>query len=286
MDPSSESLSKPRFLERIKRFFSPKPLNREELVDTLHNALEQQLLDSDALSMIEGAMQVSDLQARDIMVQRNQMDVIDLEDSPEVVLPFVIETGHSRFPVINGSRDNIVGILLAKELLRYHIDSSLCIADMVRPARFIPETKRLNVLLKEFRNRRNHMAIVVDEYGNTAGLVTIEDVMEQIVGDIEDEYDLSDTEENNIVEDADGNWRIKASMALSDLNATIGSHFVGEEDQTVGDFVLKLFGYLPKRDEEMVVDHYLFRVLKADSRSIQSLFLSHIPFNHLDDAET
>lgn len=285
MDPSSESLSKPRFLERIKRFLFPKPLNREELVDTLHNAFEQRLLDSDALSMIEGAMQVSDLQARDIMVHRNQMDVIDIEDNPETVVPFVIETGHSRFPVIDGSRDNIVGILLAKELLRYHLDLSLRIADMVRPAIFIPETKRLNVLLKEFRNRRNHMAIVVDEYGNTAGLVTIEDVMEQIVGDIEDEYDLSDTEENNIVEDADGNWRIKASMFLSDLNETIGSHFEGEENQTVGDFLLNLFGYLPKRGDVMAVDHYLFRVLKADSRSIQSLFLYPAPSNHLDDTE-
>lgn len=285
MDPSSEPLSKPRFLERISRFLSRKPQDREELVDTLHNAFERQLLDSDALSMIEGAMQVSDLQARDIMVQRNQMDVIDIDDSPDMFLPFVIETGHSRFPVVNGSRDNIVGILLAKELLRYHADTSLRIADMVRPALFIPETKRLNVLLKEFRHNRNHMAIVVDEYGNTAGLVTIEDVMEQIVGDIEDEYDLIDTDENNIVEDADGNWRIKASMLLSDLNAAIGAQFVNETGETVADFVCALFGHLPRRGEEMTVGNYQFRVLRADSRSVQSLFVSSIHSTAVADAE-
>lgn len=284
MDPSEPS-SKPRWFERLTRFISREPNDREELVDTLHNAFERQLLDSDALSMIEGAMQVSDLQASDIMVHRNQMDVIDINDSLETLLPFLIERGHSRFPVVNGSRDNIVGILLAKELLRYHTDKNLCIADMVRPAIFIPETKRLNVLLKEFRYNHNHMALVVDEYGNTAGLVTIEDVMEQIVGDIEDEYDLSDTDENNFVEDADGNWRIKASMMLADLNSAIGSHFEGEENQTVGDFVLGLFGYLPKRGAEITVDQYLFRVLKADSRNIQTLFLYPAPSSYFSDAE-
>jgi magnesium and cobalt transporter len=273
MDPSSEPSSKPGWLERLISFFSREPHDREELVETLHSAFERQLLDSDALTMIEGALQVSDLQARDIMVPRSQMDVIDIDDSPETLLPFVIDTAHSRFPVIKGNKDNILGILLAKDLLRYYAGTALNITDMLRPAIFIPESKRLNILLKEFRHKRNHMAIVVDEYGGTAGLVTIEDVMEQIVGEIEDEYDF-DEAEDNIVEDAEGNWRIKAITPIEDLNQTIGSHFVGEDFHTVGGLVLSLFGYVPKRGEEISAQGYQFRILRSDSRSVQTILLS------------
>jgi magnesium and cobalt transporter len=284
MDSPSAPSSKLGWLERLTSFLSREPHDREELVETLHNAFERQLLDSDALTMIEGALQVSDLQARDIMVPRSQMDVIDKGDSPETFLPFVIETAHSRFPVVDGNKDNILGILLAKDLLRYYAGEVLNISDLVRPAVFIPESKRLNILLKEFRHNRNHMAIVVDEYGGTAGLVTIEDVMEQIVGDIEDEYDFDETEDN-IVEDADGNWRVKATTSIEDLNQTIGSNFVGENVHTVGGLVLSLFGYVPKRGEEISSNNYQFRILRADSRSVQTVFLSKLPSSSIDEHE-
>lgn len=284
MEPSSEPSLKPTWLERLTHFLSREPHDREELVETLHNAYERQLLDSDALSMIEGALQVSDLQARDIMIPRSQMDAIDIEDSPETFLPFVIEKAHSRFPVIDGGKDNILGILLAKDLLRYYAGKSLNIKDMLRPAVFIPESKRLNILLKEFRNNRNHMAIVVDEYGGTAGLVTIEDVMEQIVGDIEDEYDFDETEDN-IVEDADGNWRIKAITPIADVNETLDCHFIGDDVHTLGGLALSLFGHVPKRGEEASMDGYLFRILRADSRRVHTILLQKITPDTLAHAD-
>ncbi|HZV99612.1 MAG TPA: CBS domain-containing protein, partial [Methylophilaceae bacterium] len=178
---------KPRWLERLSTLLLREPEDREQLIELLHSAYEKNLLDADALSMIEGVLQVSEIQVRDIMIPRSQMDVIDITDSPEAFIPYVIETAHSRFPVIDENKDDIIGILLAKDLLRYYAGEDFDVRDMLRPAIFIPESKRLNVLLKEFRSNRNHIAIVVDEYGGVAGMVTIEDVLEQIVGDIEDE---------------------------------------------------------------------------------------------------
>ena len=192
------------WLERLGAMLIRKPEDREQLITLLHSAFERNLLDSDALSMIEGVMQVSEMQARDIMVPRSQMDVVDISEKPEKFIPFVIEAAHSRFPVTEGSEDNIIGILLAKDLLRYYAgEEEFNMRDMLRPAVFIPESKRLNVLLKDFRSNRNHTAIVVNEYGGVAGLVTIEDVLEQIVGEIEDEYDFNE-EEDNIVTESDG----------------------------------------------------------------------------------
>ena len=185
MASESETSNKPSLLERLSHFLLREPEDREQLVELLHSAYENQLMDGDSLEMIEGVLQVSEMQVRDIMIPRSQMDVIDITDSPKTFIPHVIETAHSRFPVIEDDKNDVIGILLAKDLLRYYEEFE--VREMLRPAVFIPESKRLNVLLKEFRSNRNHIAMVVDEYGGVAGMVTIEDVLEQIVGDIEDE---------------------------------------------------------------------------------------------------
>lgn len=267
----NEPPPKSGWLERLGAMLIRKPEDREQLITLLHSAFERNLLDSDALSMIEGVMQVSEMQARDIMVPRSQMDVVDISQKPEKFIPFVIETAHSRFPVTEGSEDDIIGILLAKDLLRYYADpEEFNIRDMLRPAVFIPESKRLNVLLKEFRSNRNHMAIVVNEYGGVAGLVTIEDVLEQIVGEIEDEYDF-DEEEANIVSESDSLYRVKAITEIDSFNEALGANFDSDDYDTIGGLVLKEFGRLPSRDEAVVIGDFKFTVLRADSRRLHTL---------------
>jgi magnesium and cobalt transporter len=247
------------------------PEDREQLIELLHSSHERNLLDADALAMIEGVLQVSELQARDIMVPRSQMDVIDVVESPDKFIPFVIQTAHSRFPVTSGNKDDIVGILLAKDLLRYYAgEEEFNVREMLRPAVFIPESKPLNVLLKEFRKNRNHIAIVVDEYGGVAGLVTIEDVLEQIVGDIEDEYDFDEVEDN-IVQDKTGQFRVKAVTEITDFNEKFGTDFSDDEFDTIGGLVLKRFGRVPKRGEQVVMDGFTFKVVRADSRRLHLL---------------
>ena len=204
------------------------------------------------------------------MIPRAQMDVVDINDAPETFIPFVIETAHSRFPVIDKDRDDIIGVLLAKDLLRHYAEDDADIRGMLRPAVFIPESKRLNVLLKEFRSNRNHIAIVVNEYGGVAGLVTIEDVLEQIVGDIEDEYDFDETEDN-IIRESDGVYRVKASTEIGDFNQTLGTHFSDEEFDTVGGLIISRFGHLPKRGESVKFDGFQFSVLRADSRRLHAV---------------
>lgn len=265
-------IHKASWLERLTAFLLREPEDREELVELLHSAFERHLLDADALSMIEGVLQVSDLQVRDVMIPRSQIDIIDVDESPEEFIPFVIRTSHSRFPVYDGSKDNIIGILLAKDLLRYYAGEEFDVRDMLRPAVFIPESKRLNVLLKEFRANRNHMAIVVDEYGGVAGLVTIEDVVEQIVGDIEDEYDFDETEDN-ILQDRQGRWRVKAITPVEDLNEVLGSGFNEEDMDTVGGLVIAEFGRVPKRGDSVSFNGFHFQVLRADSRRIHSVLI-------------
>lgn len=266
-DPSPKS----GWLDRLGAMLIRKPEDREQLITLLHSAFERNLLDSDALSMIEGVMQVSEMHARDIMVPRSQMDVVDISKKPEQFIPFVIEAAHSRFPVIEGSEDEIIGILLAKDLLRYYADpDEFNIRDMLRPAVFIPESKRLNVLLKDFRSNRNHMAIVVNEYGGVAGLVTIEDVLEQIVGDIEDEYDF-DEEEANIVMEADGRYRVKAITEIDNFNEALGANYSSEDYDTIGGLVLNKFGRLPVRNEAVVIGQFKFTVQRADSRRLHVL---------------
>jgi len=268
-DPES---SKPGFLERLSAFLLREPEDREQLIQLLHSAYERNLLDADALSMMEGVLQVSERQVREIMIPRAQMDVIDISEPPEKFIPFVIETAHSRFPVIDGDKDNIIGILLAKDLLRYYAGEEFNVRDMLRPAVFVPEAKRLNVLLRDFRSNRNHIALVADEYGGVSGMVTIEDVLEQIVGDIEDEYDF-DEDEDNIIPDGAGHYRVKADTEIDDFNEALGTEFGDEEYDTVGGLVLKAAGQLPKRGDHVQIGDLNFAVLRADSRRLYSLLV-------------
>jgi magnesium and cobalt transporter len=269
--PEPES-HKPTLLERLSALLLREPEDREQLVKLLHGAYENNLLDADALSMMEGVLQVSERQVREIMIPRAQMDVIDISLSPEEFIPFVIETAHSRFPVVEGDKDNIIGILLAKDLLRYYAGEEFDMRDMLRPVVFVPEAKRLNVLLRDFRSNRNHIALVVDEYGGVSGMVTIEDVLEQIVGDIEDEYDF-DVDEDNIIADGTGHYRVKADTEIADFNAALGSDFSDEEYDTVGGLVLKAAGQLPKCGDRLHFGELTFTVLRADSRRFYTLLV-------------
>jgi magnesium and cobalt transporter len=264
--------SKPSLLERLSAFLLREPEDREQLVQLLHSAYERNLLDADALSMMEGVLQVSERQVREIMIPRAQIDVIDISEPPEKFIPFVIETAHSRFPVIDGDKDNIIGILLAKDLLRYYAGEEFDVRDMLRPAIFVPEAKRLNVLLRDFRSNRNHIALVADEYGGVSGMVTIEDVLEQIVGDIEDEYDF-DENEDNIIPDGAGLYRVKADTEIADFNGALGTEFSDEEYDTVGGLVLKAAGQLPNRGDHIHFGELTFTVLRADSRRLYSLLV-------------
>jgi magnesium and cobalt transporter len=268
----SESISKPGFLERLSTMLLREPEDREQLIALLHSAYERNLLDADALSMMEGVIQVSERQVREIMIPRAQMDVIDISQLPEKFIPYVIETAHSRFPVTDGDKDNIIGILLAKDLLRYYAGEEFDVRDMLRPAVFVPESKRLNILLRDFRSNRNHIALVVDEYGGVCGMVTIEDVLEQIVGDIADEYDF-DEDEDNIIRQDDAHWRVKADTEIADFNEALGTEFSDEDYDTIGGLVLKAAGQLPKRNERIQIGEWQFTVLRADSRRLYSLLV-------------
>jgi magnesium and cobalt transporter len=273
---SEKPNSKPGLLERLSNFLLREPEDREQLVTLLHSAYENHLMDADSLAMIEGVLQVSEMQVRDIMIPRSQMDVIDISEPPEIFIPRVIETAHSRFPVIEENKNDVIGILLAKDLLRYYAGEEFEVRDMLRPAVFIPESKRLNVLLKDFRSNRNHIAIVVDEYGGVAGMVTIEDVLEQIVGDIEDEYDY-DEDEDNIIRDEEGRYRVKALTEILDFNEALGTNFSDEEFSTIGGLVVNRFGHLPKRGDEVVIDNLSVKVVRADSRRLHSILVEKLP---------
>ena len=262
---------KPSLLDRLSALLTREPEDREDLVAVLRGAFEHRLIDADALSMIEGVLSVSETTVRDIMIPRAQMDCVSIDDEPADFIPLIVETKHSRFPVIGESKDDVVGILLAKELLGYYAHpEQFNLREILRPAVFVPESKRLNVLMREFRANRNHIAIVVDEYGGVSGLVTMEDVLEQIVGDIEDEYDF-DESEDNIIPEAGGRFRVKAQTEIADFNAQFGTRFEDEEFDTVGGLVLKSFGRLPKRGEATTLEGFRFRVLRADSRRLHTL---------------
>jgi magnesium and cobalt transporter len=271
----ADSSNKPTLLERLSMMLLREPEDREQLIELLHSAYERNLLDADALSMMEGVIQVSERQVREIMIPRAQMDVIDISHPPEQFIPYVINTAHSRFPVTDGDKDNIIGILLAKDLLRYYAGEEFDVRDMLRPAVFVPESKRLNVLLRDFRSNRNHIALVVDEYGGVCGMVTIEDVLEQIVGDIADEYDF-DEDEDNIIRQDDAHWRVKADTEIADFNEALGTDFSDEEYDTIGGLVLKEAGQLPKRGESFQIGEWRFTVLRADSRRLHSLLAERV----------
>ena len=274
--------------ERLTALISPEPENRAELLEVLHDAHERNLIDADALSMIEGVFQVSDLCARDIMVPRSQMDVIDITKPIAEWMPYVISTAHSRFPAVEGNRDKVVGVLLAKDLLRYYFDEEFDVRDMLRPAVFIPESKRLNVLLRDFRANRNHIAMVVDEYGGVDGLITIEDVLEQIVGDIEDEYDF-DEEEDNILSVGTGThgerWRVKGLTEIAQFNEIIGSHFSDEDVDTIGGLVANHLGRVPHKGDHFTIGRTSFEVLRADPRQVDVLLVERLPPSALPDQD-
>jgi magnesium and cobalt transporter len=265
--------SRPGLLERLSALLVRAPADREGLTELLRAAHRRGLLDADVLSIIEGALTVSETPVRDIMVPRAQMEVIDIHRKVEDIIPQVIATAHSRFPVIDRNRDDVIGILLAKDLLRYYAgEEEFDVREMLRPAVFVPEAKRLNVLLREFRASRNHMAIVVDEYGGVAGLVTIEDVLEQIVGDIEDEYDF-DEASDNILAEPGGRWRVKAITQIADFNAAFGTSFPDDERDTVGGLVIAHLGRLPRRGETFALGPLRVHVLRADSRRVYTLIV-------------
>lgn len=262
------------FLQRIFDIFHSEPQDRQQLVEVLRVAKDDKLIKTDSLAMMEGVLQVAEMQVRDIMIPRSQMNVIHEDASLQEILPIVSETRHSRYPVVGENRDDIEGIMLAKELLSYAFDEEgrekFDIKDVLRPAYIIPESKRLDILLTEFRSKRNHMAIVVDEYGCVSGLVTIEDVLEQIVGDIEDEFDI-DEEESNIKLHSNGEYIIKAQTDIEDFNERLGSDFPDQEFDTIGGLLVNKFGHMPERDETIKMGDFKFTVLNADQRRVHLL---------------
>jgi magnesium and cobalt transporter len=273
MGPSPDSPQQSSWLDRLVQMFSSEPKDRSELIELLREAQARNLFDSSAQAMIEGVLQVSELQVRDIMIPRSQMVVVEEEHSVQEMLPTIIRSAHSRFPVIGDSRDEVVGILLAKDLLRFLSDEDgeeFNINDILRPAFIVPESKRLNILLNEFRNSRSHMAIIVDEYGGVSGLVTIEDVLEQIVGDISDEHDSEEDQYISYSED-DKYALVKALTPVEDFNEYFNEALESSEFDTIGGLVTNHFGRVPKRNETIVVGPFRFEVISADSRRIHLL---------------
>ena len=256
------------WLDRIYNIFTGEPQNQKQLLDLLKNLQSHELLADDELNMIEGVLQVDDMQVRDIMIPRGQMVVLDHEDSIPEIVQKITDSGHSRFPVIDDDKDDVVGILLAKDLLQLSLDQSqdFEINEYIRPASFIPESKRLNVLLKEFRLNRSHMAMIVDEYGGVSGLITIEDVLEQIVGKIDDEHD--EDEEVDIQPHGANRYSVRALTPLPEFNEYFNTDYESEDIETIGGLLLRQFGHLPERGESVAFDNLTFKVLNADSRQV------------------
>ena len=261
-----------RWLRRLTQSLAGEPQDREDLMATLHDAGERGLIDAEAMAMLEGVLDVSDLQVRDIMVPRAQMVFLRRDEPAARILETVVESGHSRFPVMDEDRDDIAGILLAKDLLRLSVASPaerFDIREYMRPAVFVPESKRLNMLLKEFRRNRNHMAIVVDEYGGVSGLVTIEDVIEQIVGEIDDEFDVED--DQNIRKEAERQFSVRGVTRLDEFNDYFGTQLAEDGFDTIAGLVMKQLGRLPRRGESLALDGLELRVVRADRRRIDTL---------------
>ena len=269
---SSRSQGSKSWLERISQAFSSGPETVEDVLEILRDAETESIIDPDSMNIIEGAIQVIDMRVDEIMIPRSQMITVKASSDPKSFLGDIINSAHSRFPVIGDSADDVIGILLAKDLLGLAVNNELHwprIREILRPPTFVPESKRLNQLLKEFRETRNHMAIVVDEYGGTAGLVTIEDVLEQIVGEIEDEHDVD--EETNIKGREDGSYSVKAVTSVEDFNEFFNCALDEEEFDTIGGLVLKEFGHLPRRGEQISFGGFQFTIANADNRSIRLL---------------
>ncbi|MFK5947971.1 MAG: transporter associated domain-containing protein [Methylococcales bacterium] len=265
--PPSRQPQQKGLIDRIGHFLSGEPQDQDDLLGILKDAQEKHLLDAEALSMIEGILQFSEMRVRDVMIPRIQMHVVSKGELLEAIFPLVLEYGHSRFPVIEDDRSKVVGVLLAKDLLSYTLNTKkLAVKDVMRPVSIVPESKRLNVLLKEFRTERNHMAIVVDEYGMTAGLVTIEDVLEQIVGEIEDEHDAKEEE---YVQKSNGTkFTLKALMPIAEFNEYFSANLKDDEHDTIGGFIVHQLGHMPKKGEKLEYDKFRFEVLHADDRRV------------------
>ena len=277
MSEDRSSNEQKSWFNKLTQAFAHEPRNRQELLEVLREAHQNKLLYSEALAIVEGAIQVADLQVRDIMVPRSQVISIKASQTPREFLPAIIDAAHSRYPVVGESLDDVIGILLVKDLLPLILQGeqpNFNIKELLRPATFVPESKRLNVLLREFRANHNHMAVVIDEYGGVAGLVTIEDVLEQIVGDIEDEHDVE--EDGYIKPLPSGDFLIKALTPIDSFNETFDSEFSDDEYDTVGGLVMSAFGHLPKRNEVTEIGEFRFRVLNADSRRIHLLRLTPV----------
>ena len=266
-----------KWLKRFASLFSREPEDRDALIEILRDSEHRNLLDPDALLMIEGALHVSEIQVRDIMIPRVQMIVIENDAEPEDILSVVVESGHSRFPVVGESNDEIVGILLAKDLLSYYAnpEKEFDIKDVMRPTVFIPESKRLNVLLREFRTSRNHISIVIDEYTCVAGLVTIEHVIEEIIGEIEDEHDFEE-DETNISSHENNRYTVRALTPIDVFNDYFGTDITDDEYDTVGGFVVNAFGHLPKRGESIELHGFNIKVIRADKRRVNLLLFTKL----------
>ncbi|MDG2526172.1 transporter associated domain-containing protein [Stenotrophomonas sp. HITSZ_GD] len=283
-DDSSQSTPEPHekrrsWLERLGAAFSGEPHTRDELVAVLRTAEQDGLVGPDTLRMMEGAISVAELTVGDVMISRSQMVSLPGEARFLDLMKQVVESGHSRFPVHGENKDEILGILLAKDLLRGVVadNGPGTIRELLRPAVLIPESKKLNVLLKEFRLSRNHMAIVVDEYGGVAGLVTIEDVLEQIVGEIDDEHDEAEDATALIAVQADGQYVVDALTPIEDFNERFGSEFPDDDYDTIGGLVTEAFGHLPETGEELTLDRFVFRVARADARRVRAFHVSMLP---------
>lgn len=265
-------LTKRSWFERLSDMLIREPKDREQLMEVLRDAEERDILSAEMLRMIESVLQVSEMQVRDVMVPKAQMVVVEHDSPLTALIPLVIESGHSRFPIVDTTRDDVIGILLAKDLLKYcynQENQAFNINQMLRPAVFVPQSKRLDVLLREFRINRNHIAIVIDEYGHVSGLVTIEDVLEQIVGEIEDEYDID--EEDSIKKHTEGHYIVKATATIEEFNEYFNTDLSDKEYDTIGGLVLQGFGHLPKRGEVLIIDKFRFKVLHSDNRRIHLL---------------
>lgn len=267
--PSKQAQYK-TFIDRIGHILKGEPQDQDDLLNILKEARDKHLLDTQSLSMIQGILQFSKMHVRDAMIPRVQMKVIPKDADLATIFPSIVELGHSRFPVIEGDRSKVVGILLAKDLLAYATtNTKQTVADLMRPVSVVPESKRLSVLLKEFRTGRNHMAIVVDEYGMTAGLVTIEDVLEEIVGEIEDEHDAE--EEEYIKKHSDKKFTIKALTPINEFNHYFSADLHDEENETIGGFVVRQLGYMPKKGEKLNYGTFRFEVVAANARRLHLL---------------
>ena len=256
--------NRPRLLDRLLSLVRREPEDREGIMAVLDAARERELIDADAYSMLKGALAVSEQTAVDVMVPRARMDLLDVSQPIATLMPEIIETAHSRFPVFEGSRDNVIGIVITKDLLRHMMTPTLTLRDLIRPAVFIPETKRLNVLLQEFRRNRNHIAIVIDEHGGISGLVTLEDVLEQIVGAIEDEYDVEG--EKTIFADGINAWRVLATTEIELFNEMLNTSLPEGDYDTVGGWLAHALGHIPRRGDKYLLDDLQVEVMRADSR--------------------